>query len=154
MLRRAPWTRTSPANLAPHHVSNGPALAVTGSVTKESWSLWSTGLFSLQDELLQVEFLGLRTSGFTRLMGHLVFCHSRSCGRRRPRPSSCPRCIQNRGLLSCGRRGGNAPSPQLPKASVSPAVLPSGTPGSEICVPRRLFVLFCFVLFYCCGCVF
>ncbi|XP_059978776.1 breast carcinoma-amplified sequence 4 isoform X2 [Lagenorhynchus albirostris] len=56
------------------------------------------------------------------------------------------RVVQNRGLFSCGRRGGNAPSPQLPKASVSPAVLPSGTPGSEICVPRRLFVLFCFVL--------
>lgn len=99
MLWRAPWTRASPANLAPHHVSNGPALAVTGSVTKVSWSLWSTGLFSLQDELLQVEFLGLRTSGFTRLMGHLVFCHSRSCGRRRPRPSSCPRCTEPRTIF-------------------------------------------------------
>ena len=55
------------------------------------------------------------------------------------------RVVQNRGLFSCGRRGGNAPSPQLPKA-VSPAVLPSGTSGSDICVPSRLFVLFCFIV--------
>ena len=36
------------------------------------------------------------------------------------------RVVQNRGLFSRGRGGGDAPSPQLPKASVSASVLPSG----------------------------
>lgn len=36
------------------------------------------------------------------------------------------RVVQNGGLFSRGRGGGDALSPQLPKASVSASVLPSG----------------------------
>lgn len=44
-----------------------------------------TGVPPLQDEFLQLEFLGLRKlSGVTGLIRHLVFCLSRNCLRRRP----------------------------------------------------------------------
>lgn len=61
------------------------------------------------------------------------------------------RVVQNGGLFSRGRGGGDAPSPQLPKASVSASILPSGR--QEVKSVCRADVIF-FFFFYCCGFIF
>lgn len=53
------------------------------------------------------------------------------------------RVVQNRGLFSRGRGGGDAPSPQLPKASVSASILPSGRQEvKSVCRADVIFFFF------------
>lgn len=68
---------------------------------------------ALQDEFLELEFLGRRASGVTWLIGHPVFCHSRNCLHRRPQHTSCPHCTGPRTIFlwTPGRQ-----PPRLPAA--------------------------------------